>query len=47
MAYELLDEKQFRRVWPMPDTEPVDTAPLTPALRAPWITDELVKEMNG
>lgn len=46
MAYEVLDESTFRRVWPLPDQEPIDVSALTPAVRSPWVTDALIQELN-
>ncbi|QDH92137.1 hypothetical protein PP629_gp32 [Streptomyces phage Dubu] len=46
MAYELIDESQFRRVWPLPDQEPVDVSALTPAVRSSWITDAMVRQLE-
>ncbi|WP_330478659.1 hypothetical protein OG301_26640 [Streptomyces platensis] len=46
MAYELIDESQYRRVWPVPDQEPVDTTALTPAVRSTWITNDMVRQLQ-
>lgn len=46
MAYEILDETQFGRVWPLPDAEPIDVAALTPAVRSAWITDALIRQLE-
>lgn len=34
------------RVWPVPDEEPVDTAALSPAVRAAWITPDLIADLE-
>lgn len=35
-----------RPVWPLPDQELVDVACLTPAVRASWITADLIESLE-
>lgn len=46
MTRQLCDPPNVRRVFPVPDTEPTDTEILRPYLRAAWITDSLVRELE-
>ena len=36
----------YRRVYAVPDTEPVETEFLSRSLRADWITDDLVRRLE-
>lgn len=46
MKSHLCDPPGVRRVWPVPDQEPVDTSVMTKTVRAYWITDEMVEELE-
>lgn len=40
------DPPGIRKVWPMPDQEPVEF-PAVRAVRADWITDDMVKDLEA
>ena len=42
MAWESIDESHYRRVWPLPDMEPVD-GPYSAALLSPYVTPEEIR----
>lgn len=46
MKRHLCDPPGLRKIYPLPDQEPVDTSYLTRTLRASWITDADVRELE-
>lgn len=40
------DPPNTRQVRALPDDDPVDITYLTPCLRAAWITDDMVRELE-